>query len=97
MNKENEKIAVQMLDEIDRARSGSLGLEELEFRLWRLLEAVDGTFPRIVAGQVEDLVLEIRQLQKANSSGPGGDEADENRGIDDIYNAITSAIGAAIR
>jgi hypothetical protein len=97
MNKENEKIAVQMLDEIDRARSGSLGLEELEYRLWRLLEATDETFPRIVAGQVEDLVLEIRQLQKSNTSGPGGSEADENRGIDDIYNAITGAIGAAIR
>lgn len=97
MNQANEKIAVQMLDEIDRARSGSLPLEELEYRLWRLLEAADETFPRIVAGQVEDLVLEIRHLQKANTSGPGGNEADENRGIDDIYNAITSAIGAAIR
>jgi hypothetical protein len=88
---------VQMLDEIDRARSGSLGLEELEYRLWRLLEATDETFPRIVAGQIEDLVLEIRQLQKANTEGPGGCEADENRGIEEIYNSITGAIGAAFR
>jgi len=97
MNKENEQIAVQMLDEIDRARSGSLPLEDLEYRLWRLLDAVDESFPRIVAGQVEDLVLEIRQRQKENTQGPGGSQIDEDRGIDEIYNAITSAIGAAFR
>lgn len=93
LNPKNEKIAIEMLDEIDRARSGSLSLEDLEFRLWRLLEATDTEFPRIVAGQVEDLVLEIRQLQKNNSSFA---ETDPDRGVDEIYNAITSAIGSAL-
>ena len=97
MNRHNEKIAVEMLDEIDRARSGSLSLEDLEFRLWRLLEATDTSFPPVVAGRVEDMVLEIRDLQRANLSGPGASAVDENRGVDEIFNSVTSALGEAMR
>ncbi|RZA09616.1 MAG: hypothetical protein EOP11_01105 [Proteobacteria bacterium] len=89
----NEAIAVEMLNEIDRARSGSLKLDELEERLWRLLDAVDETFPNILAGRVENLVGELRELQRENIAFAGGRLVDENQGAEVIYNEVCAAIG----
>ena len=91
MNPSNEKLAIQMLEEIDRARSGTLSLDELETRLWRLLESTDQSFPLIVASQVEDLVRDLRERQ--NENGP----ADAARGLDQIFNAAAGALGELIR
>jgi hypothetical protein len=55
----SEKIALEMLDEIERARSGIIALDELEQKLWRLLDAADASFSPVIAGRVDDLVLYI--------------------------------------
>lgn len=92
----NEQIAIEILDEIDRARSGSLKLDELETKLWRLLDATDEGFPHYIAGLVENLVVNIQQLQRENifwMSQP----ADENRGIETIFNEVTGAISQYLR
>lgn len=94
---QNQNIAIEMLDEIDRARSGSLPLDQLEYKLWRLLDAVGMDFPKSVAGRVENLVLEIQELQRENVNGAGGSAVDENRGVDDLYNEVTGEISRFIR
>ena len=83
----NKKIALKMLDEIDLARSGSISLEELEQKLWRLLDRADGNFPLSVAGRVEELVLKIRERQRENLSYSENDP-DENRGIEVLFNEV---------
>jgi len=93
----NQEIAVEMLDEIDRARSGSLSLSDLEYKLWRLLDGTQEGFPKTVAARVEDLVLEIQQKKNENIHGAGGAAADENLGVDAIYNEVASAIAGFIR
>lgn len=80
-----------MLDEIDRALSGALPLEELEERLWRLLDATDSAFPPGIAGSVEDLVLKLRRQREENLFF-GGHDADENRGTEDLYQEVTAAL-----
>jgi hypothetical protein len=87
----NQAAALEMLDEIDRAQSGALGLEELEQRLWRLLDATDERFPPTISSRVEDLVLQLQRLQRQNLSFHGGD-SDENRGTEEIFREVTSAL-----
>jgi len=91
--KENERLALEMLDEIERCRTGSLSLDDLESRLWRLLESVGREFPPILAGQVESLVPNIRELQRENIAFAGGREVDENHGIDAVYHEVSAALG----
>jgi hypothetical protein len=86
----NKEIAIQILEEIDRARSGNFPLEELEQKLWRLIESADEGFPLGISGRVEDMVLELQNLKRENLSGEA--EADENRGSEVIYNEVTGAI-----
>jgi hypothetical protein len=90
---QNEKVALEILDEIDRARSGSLTLDELEERIWRLLETADRDFPSILAGKAESLVQNIRDLQRENISFAGGREVDENHGVDAVYHEVSAALG----
>ena len=80
-----------MLDEIDLARSGSISLEELEQKLWRLLDRADGNFPLSVAGRVEELVLKIRERQRENLSYSENDP-DENRGIEVLFNEVCGSL-----
>ena len=87
----NQKAALAMLDEIDRAQSGSLPLDELEEKLWRLLESTDSAFPPIVAGRVEDLVLKLRRQREENIAFHGQD-ADENRDTEELYQEVTAAL-----
>ena len=89
----NESIAIEILNEIDRARSGSQNLDELESKIWRLLERADDRFPRILAGRIEGMVNELRALRRENLSFSGGHEVDEDRGADLIYNEVTGALG----
>jgi hypothetical protein len=88
----NQKIAIEMLEEIDRARSGQRQLEELEERLWRLLDGTDEGFPPVLAGKVEDLVLDLKRLRQRNLSFGPSHTVDEDRGSEDIYNDIIGAI-----
>ena len=62
----NEQAVLDMLDEIDRARLGVLSLDELEEKLWRLLDQTDESFPPVLSGRVEDFVLELKRLQAEN-------------------------------
>lgn len=89
----NEKIALEILDEIDRARGGSLTLEELEQRIWRLLDQTGPDFPQILAGKAENLVQSIRDLQRENLSMGGSRQIDENRGVDAVYHEVSAALG----
>lgn len=91
--KANEKVALELLDEIERARSGNLPLEDLESRLWRVLETAGCDFPAILAGQVESLVPNIRDLQRENLAFAGGREVDENHGVDAIFHEVSAALG----
>jgi hypothetical protein len=89
----NEQVALEILDEIERARNGSLGLDELEQRIWRLVESADDDFPPILAGQAETLVDNIRELQRENRAFARGREIDENFGVDAIYHEVSAALG----
>jgi hypothetical protein len=89
----NEQIAVEILNVIERARSGNLALDELERTLWRLLERTDLAFPALLSGCVENLVQELRELQKENLYFNRGREVDENQGADAIFNEVTGALG----
>lgn len=90
---ENEKLALEMLNEIDRARSFNLSMDDLEQRLWRLLDQVDEDFPKILAGKVENLVQEIRHLQNDNLRTAHGRDVDPNQGAEVIFNELTNALG----
>lgn len=90
---QNQKIALEILDEIDRARAGNLTLDELEQRLWRLLESTERGFPEVLSSSVENLVQELRHLQRENIAFARGAEVDENRGADAIFHEVTSALG----
>ncbi len=81
-----------MLDEIDRARSGVLTLDELEQKLWRLLDVAGANFPPVLAGRVEDLVLELRRLKSENLSFGSHRDVDENRGAEVIFNDVAAAL-----
>lgn len=87
----NHQVALEMLDEIDRARSGVIPLDELEQRLWRLLDSADAGFPPRVASRVEDLVLSLQRLQSENLSFHGHD-ADENRGTEVLFNEVAGEL-----
>jgi hypothetical protein len=87
----NHKAALEMLDCIDRAQSGSLPLEELEEKLWRLLDSTTTEFPPGLSGRVEDLVLKLRRQQEENLAF-GGRDADENRGTEGLYQEVTTAL-----
>jgi|GEM_PF-5111794 len=88
----SDKIVLEMLDEIDRARSGVLPLDELEQKLWRLLDAAGAAFPPTVAGRVEDLVLELRRLQAENLRWGNHRDTDPNRGSEQIFNDVAAAL-----
>lgn len=88
----NQKLALDMLDEIEHARSGSIGLDELEEKLWRLLDATDEGFSPIVAGKVEDMVLALKRLQAANLASGAARDVDENRGAEDVFHEVTGAL-----
>ena len=92
----NEKVALEILDEIDRARAGNLSLDELEHNLWRLLETTEPGFPNVLASRVENLVQELRDLHRENLAFARGAEVDEKQGSDTIYHEVTSAIGRFI-
>ena len=81
-----------MLDEIDRARSGALTIEQLEEKLWRLLDETDLGFPVTVAGQVEELVQGLRRLRRENRALAQTDDADEDRGSEVLFNEVIGAI-----
>lgn len=81
-----------MLDEIDRARSGVLALDELEEKLWRLLDQTDEAFPPILSGRVEDFVLELKRLQAENLATGARRDVDENRGFELIFQEVQSAL-----
>ena len=87
----NRKLALEMMDEIDRARAGVLALEELEEKLWRLLDATEPGFPPVVASRVEDLVLGLQRLQQENLAFHGHD-ADENRGAEVLFNEVAGEL-----
>lgn len=88
----NRQLALEMLEEIDRARGGHLPLGELEEKLWRLLDATGPGFPLSVAGQVEDLVLGLKRLQEENLASHGRD-ADETRGAEVLFNEVAGELG----
>lgn len=88
---------LQMLDEIDRARSGVISLDDLEQNLWRLLDAADESFSPVVAGQVEDLALELRRLQAENLASGSVRDVDENRGAETIFNYVAGELHRALR
>lgn len=90
--KRNQEIALQMLDEIDQARTGSLPLDVLEERLWRLLDATEHGFSPIVAGKVDELVLDLRRLQRVNLASGAARDVDENRGAEGIFLEVTGAL-----
>lgn len=89
----NEQVALEILNAIDRARAGNVNLDDLERSIWRLLEQVAPDFPRVLAGRVENLVDDVRRIQRENLSFAGGRDVDENRGADVAYNEITGALG----
>jgi hypothetical protein len=93
----NAKVALEILDEIERARSGALPLEELESRVWRLLERTDPAFPRILAGRLEGFVQELRRLEEENVRLAAGRDPDPARGADQLYNEITGELGRYLR
>ena len=88
----NDKYIIEMLDEIDRARSGTIPLDELEQKLWRLLDSVDQTFPNVVASRVEDMVLELRRLRAENLSYGNHRDTDEFKGAEEIFNSVAGAL-----
>jgi hypothetical protein len=88
----NQQLALEMLNEIDSARSGGQPLEQLEERLWRLLDATDAAFPPTVASRVEDLVQELRRNRRENLAFARPDEADEDRGAEALYNEVTGEL-----
>lgn len=92
MSQSKEKIVIEMLDEIDRARSGTLPLDELEQKLWRLLDAAGSDFPPVVASRVEDLVLELRRLQTENLRWGSHRDTDPDRGSEQIFNDVAAAL-----
>lgn len=87
----NQRIALEMLDELDRAKAGVLTLDELEEKLWRLLDGTGPGFPLPVASRVEDLVLGLRRLQGENLAFHGED-ADENRGAEVLFNEVAGEL-----
>lgn len=89
----NEQIALEILNEMERARSGALALDELETTLWRLLERTDLGFPSVLSGRVENFVQELRDLQRENRYFAQGRDVDENQGADAVFNEVTGAIG----
>lgn len=91
----SHQIALEMLEAIDENRSGTLSLDHLEERLWRLLDKAGTTFPPILAGKVEDLVLELKKHQSINRSF--GREADENHGNEEIYNDVIGSLSRLAR
>lgn len=89
----NEKVALEILNEIDRARSGTVSLDELEHNVWRLLEAADHDFPKTLAGRLEGFVQELRELERENLRFSGGGDPDPTRGADVVYNEVTGELG----
>ena len=88
-----QTVALEILDVLDQARSNNIPLDDLEQRLWRLLEEAGPQFPSILAGQVESLVPAIRELQRENIAFARGREVDENHGADALYHEVTGALG----
>ncbi len=84
------QIAIEMLEVIDENRSGIASLDELEAKLWRLLDRAGESFPPILAGKVEDLVLELQKLRRVNRAF--GHEGDEDRGVEEIYNDVIGSL-----
>lgn len=87
---ESQKVALEMLEQIERNRSGAFPLEALEEKLWRLLDRVGPGFPATLAGQIEEMVQNLRRLQQENRSF--GPDIDEDRGADVVYNEVINAI-----
>ncbi|MGZ3694522.1 MAG: hypothetical protein ACXWQO_10105 [Bdellovibrionota bacterium] len=88
----NQKIVLEMLDEIERTRSGMRTIEELEEKLWRLLDGTDLSFPVTVASQVEELVQGLRRLRVENRAFANSDDVDEDRGTETLYNEVVGAL-----
>lgn len=87
-----QEIISAMLAEIERGRSGEISLEELEERLWRLLDRAGTSFPPILAGQVEEFVLELKKLRGQNRALGAGSDFDEDRGFDQVYNEVIGSL-----
>lgn len=88
----NEQAVLDMLDEIDRARLGVLSLDELEEKLWRLLDQTDESFPPVLSGRVEDFVLELKRLQAENLATGARKDVDENRGFETVFQEVQNAL-----
>lgn len=88
----NQKIALEMLEQIDRARSGTMNLEQLEENLWRLLDAAGRDFPVVVAGKVDEMVQDLRRLRSENRAFSKTAEIDEDRGSEMIFNEIIASL-----
>jgi hypothetical protein len=89
----NQQVVLEILNAIDRCRSGNVTLDDLERSIWRLLEQADASFPRVLAGRVETLVDDIRRIQRENLAYAQGRDVDENRGAEVAYNEVTGALG----
>lgn len=89
---ENQKIVLEMLDEIERTRSGNRTIEELEEKLWRLLDATGPDFPVTLAGQVDELAHNLRRLRSENRAFAHPTDVDEDYGADAIYNEVVNAL-----
>lgn len=87
---QNQMAVLDMLEEIERARSGRVDSDHLEERLWRLLDATGPGFPVGLAGQVEELVQSLRRQRNENRSF--SNDIDEDRGTDVIYNEVVNAL-----
>ena len=88
----NQKIALEMLEQIDRARTGALTIDQLEENLWRLLDAGGAAFPVVVAGQVDEMVQDLRRLRSENRAFAKQGEIDEDRGSEVIFNEIIASL-----
>jgi hypothetical protein len=89
----NEAIVIEILNEIDRARASGAALDDLERAIWRQLERLDDSFPRMLAARVENLVQELRALRRDNARWAGGQDYNEDQGADALFNEVTGALG----
>ncbi len=82
----NEEAVLEILNAIDRARSGSASLDELETNVWRLPESPN--LPPILGGRLENFVQELRHLRRENLAFA----VDPDRGADALFNEVTGAL-----
>jgi hypothetical protein len=89
---QNQLAVLDMIEQIERARSGMVDSDKLEEKLWRLLDSTGLGFPPTLAGQVDELVQSLRRLRNENRAFAHSTEVDENRGADGIYNEVVNAL-----